>query len=378
MATNYRQADFIKRQFDTVIAETTSPNTATGIPIPSTYLLTADGSGGTIWRSHSTIYPYSTFRTVKGNSATTFSADLNYNTLQVSTTGVRGTFESYVDSATSTLMLSNAFPPIGVTNVTALTDMTVATASNLPGGLYMAPVDGNSTMKFIGVGDIKLSTVTAYKTTFVWLSSFTSVGYSSISGELAQLKRGTPSTFSTLKGQPSFVSSITSNVNWRLGSQTAAQAGGDMYISTCLIENANLLFNHVDTVNSNTKLHIDYYPNVILGVQSNVALYPVSTYLANPTYGILSESVVTGFITSQNSVASGLSNYYTAPVRMAINPYTSLSNIAGQGTGQVLQVIHRIVGGSNQHSVTHLNNQSAQNSLFISMTNSGPNYTAPA
>lgn len=377
MATNYRQAEFIKRQFDTVIAETTSPNTATGNPIPSTYLLTADGSGGTIWRSHSTIYPYSTFRTVKGNSVTTFSADLNYNVLQVSTTGVRGTFESYVDSGTSTLMLSNAFPPVGVTNVTSINDITVATANTLPGGLYMAPVDGNSTIKFIGVGDLKLSTITGSKATFLYVSSYSATGYSSISGELLQLKSGVPSTFSTMKGQPSFVSSITSNAGWLLGSQTANQTGSDMYISTCLINNVNLLFNHVDLLNSNTKLHVDYYPNIILGGQSNVALYPISTYLSHATFGRLAESVVTGFITSQNSVASGLSNYYTGPVRMAINPYTSLSNIAGQGAGQVLQIVHRIVGGSNQHSATYLNNQSAQNSLFITMTNSAPDYTAP-
>ena len=377
MATNYRQAEFIKRQFDTVIAETTSPNTATGNPIPSTYLLTADGSGGTIWRSHSTIYPYSTFRTVKGNTATTFSADLSYNVLQISTTGVRGTFESYVDSATSTLMLSNAFPPVGVTNVNSLADITTTTADTLPGGFYMAPVDGNSTIKFIGVRDLKLSTITGSKATFLYVSSYTATGYSSISGELLQLKRGVPSTFSTMKGQPSFVSSITSNAGWLLGSQTANQTGSDMYISTCLINNVNLLFNHVDTVNSNTKLHVDYYPNIILGVQSNVALYPISTYLVHASYGRLAESVVTGFIISQNSVASGLSNYYTAPVRMAIDPYTSLSSIAAQGAGQQLQVIHRIVGGSNQHSATYLNSQSAQNSLFVTMTNSAPDYTAP-
>lgn len=372
MATNYRQADFIKRQFDTVIAETTSPNTATGIPIPSTYLLTADGSGGTIWRSHSTIYPYSTFRTVKGNTATTFSADLSFNILQVSTTGVRGTFESYVDSATSTLMLSNAFPPIGVTNVSALADMTVATASNLPGGLYMAPVDGNSTMKFIGVGDIRLSTVTSQKTTFVWLSSFTSAGYSSISGELLQLKQGVPSTFSTLRGRPCFTSSMTSNAGWLLGSQTGIQSGADLYVSTCVMSNVDLFYNQVDTVNSNTKLYVDYYPCLVLGAQTGSGIVEVSTYLTNDSFGRLPESVVTGFITSQNAASS---NVFTTPVRMAIDPFNSLSSIIGQfGANQSLWLVHRIVGGSNAYSATYLNNQSRQNSLFVTMTNSGPIY----
>ncbi len=366
MATNYRQADFIKIQVQTTLAETN-----TGNPIPSTHLLTADGSGGTLWRSLSSIYPYSTFRSVKGNTATTFSANLTFDTIQVSTTGVQGTFESYVDSATSTLMMSNAFPPIGVTNVNGITDITATTASNLPGGLYMAPVDGNSTMKFIGVGDIKLSTVTAFKTTFLYISSYTATGYSSISGELLQLKQGVPSTFSTLRGRPSFTSSITSNAGWLLGAQTGVKSGADLYISSCVMSNVDLFYNQVDTVNSNTKLFVDFYPGLVLGSQTGSGIVEISTYLTNATFGRLAESVATGYITSQNAAAS---NVYMTPVRMAIDPYNSLGPIAAQGAGQSLWVVHRIVGGSNAYSANYVNNQGAQNSLFVTMTNSGPIY----
>ncbi len=366
MATNYRQADFTKIQVQTTLAETT-----TGNPIPSTYMLTADGSGGTIWRSLSTIYPYSTFRTVKGNTATTFSADLNYNTLQVSTTGVGGTFESYVDSATSTLMLSNAFPPIGITNVNTLADITVTTASNLPGGLYMAPVDGNSTMKFIGVGDIRLSTVTAQKTTFIWVSTLNSSRLFDLSNNVTVLQTTTPSTFSTLRGRPCFTSSMTSNAGWLLGSQTGIQSGADLYVSTCVMSNVELFYNQVDTVNSNTKLYVDHYPCLVLGSQTGSGIVEVSTYLTNSGFGRLPESVVSGFITSQNAASS---NVFTTPVRMAIDPFNSLGSIAGQGAGQSLWVVHRIVGGSNAYSATYLNNQSHQNSLFVTMTNSGPIY----
>jgi hypothetical protein len=369
MATNYRQADFTKIQVQTTLAETN-----TGNPIPSTYMLTADGSGGTIWRSLSTIYPYSTFRTVKGNTATTFSADLNYNTLQISTTGVRGTFESYVDSATSTLMMSNAFPPIGVTNVNGFGDITTTTANTLPGGFYMAPVDGNSTIKFIGVGDLKLSTITGSKTTFLYVSSYTAAGYFSISGELLKVKQGVPSTFSTMKGQPSFVSSITSNAGWRLGAQTGTQSGTDLYLSTCVISNVELLYNHVDTENQTTKLFVDYYPGLILGAQTGSGIFEISTFLSNTGYGRLAESVTSGYITSQNAATS---NVYMTPVRMAIDPFTSLASIAGQGANQPLLVVHRIVGGSNAYSANYENNQSAQNSLFVTMTNSAPDYMAP-
>jgi hypothetical protein len=255
--------------------------------------------------------------------------------------------------------------------VNSITDITATTASNLPGGIYMAPANGNSTMKFIGVGDIRLSTISTFKTTFLFLSSFTSAGYSSISGELLALKQGVPSTFSTLQGQPSFISSFTSNAGWRLGAQTADLSGTDMYISSCVMSNVNLFYRHVDTVNSNTKLFVDVYPNLLLGSQTGSGVKEISTFLVNPTYGRIAESVVTGYITSQNGASS---NVYTTPIRMEINPFVSLSTIASQGAGQALWVIHRIVGGSNTYPAAYVNNQSRQNSLFVTMTNSGPTY----
>ncbi len=369
MASSWRSLDLDRVQLRTIFARTDK-----NVPIPSSLILIANGDGGTRWSSISTILEISSFRTIKGNTATTFSADMDNNVLQISTTGVRGTLLSYADPTTSSLMLSNAFPPVGVTNVigapTAV--ITVATASNLPGGEYMAPVDGNSTMKFIGVNDIQLSTITGQKATFITISSFTATGYSSISGELLTLKQGVPSTFSTLYGRPCFMSSMTSNAGWLLGSQTAIQNGADLYISTAIMSNMENYYRYVDTVNNTTQVYFDYYPALVLGVQSNVGIYAVSTFLQakDNTIGRIAESVVTGFITSQNA---SLSNVYTTPARMRVNA-TSLSNIFALGANQDVWIVHRIVGGSNTYPTAYQNRQSAQNSLFVTLTNSGPIY----
>lgn len=370
MASSWRSLDLDRVQLRTIFARTDK-----NIPIPSSFILIANGDGGTRWSSISTILEISSFRTIKGNTATTFSADMSYNLLQVSTTGVRGTLESYVDSATSSLMLSNAFPPVGITNVVGAASavITNATASNLPGGIYMAPVDGNSTIKFIGLNDIQLSTVSAFKTTFITISSFSATGYSSISGELLELKQGVPSTFSTLRGRPCFTSSMTSNAGWLLGPQTGIQNGADLYISTSVMSNMELFYRFVDTVNNTTQIYVDYYPNLVLGGQSNTGLYEVSTFLQNATYGRIAESVVTGYITTQNNVASSLSNIFNTPAKMKMDA-TTLSNLNSQGANQDVWVVHRIVGGSNTYAAAYTNNQSRQNSLFVTMTSSGPIY----
>lgn len=369
MASSWRSLDLDRVQLRTIFARTDK-----NVPIPSSLILIANGDGGTRWSSISTILEISSFRTIKGNTATTFSADMSNNVLQISTTGVRGTFLSYADPTTSSLMLSNAFPPVGITNVVGAPTsvITVATASNLPGGFYMAPEDGNSTIKFIGVNDIQFSTITSQKAAFIIISSFTAAGYSSISGELFQLKQGVPSTFSTLRGRPCFMSSMTSNAGWLLGSQTAIQGGADLYISTVVMSNVENFYNFVDTTSNTTQIHFDYYPALVLGVQSNIGLYAVSTFLQarDNSIGRIAESVVTGFITSQNA---SLSNVYTTPVRMRMNA-TSLSNIAALGANQDVWIVHRIIGGSNTYPAAYQNRQSGQNSLFITMTSSGPVY----
>jgi hypothetical protein len=254
-------------------------------------------------------------------------------------------------------------------------DITEGNATALAGGAYMNPIQGNSTMKFIGIGDIKLSTISTATTsaTFFYISTYTSVGYSTLSGEVFALKSRVPSRFSAARATPTFTSSFSSNVNWVMGSQTATTSGSDYYLSTAAFP-VNHLSTYID-ISGSTKMFVDYYPNLIFSGYSANGIKPISTFLSNVGIGgYLPESVVTNSILTQQT---SLSNSFTTPLKMEINPYSvganSLNNIFAQGAGQNLQVVHRVVGGA-FNSADYQNLQSAQNSLFVTLTNSGPLY----
>ena len=66
MATSYRTLDTDRIQMRTIFARTDK-----NAPIPSSHILIADGNGATHWSSISTILEISSFRTIKGNTATT-------------------------------------------------------------------------------------------------------------------------------------------------------------------------------------------------------------------------------------------------------------------------------------------------------------------
>jgi hypothetical protein len=396
MATSYRTADFDKIQVRNVYARA-----ANNSVIPSSHILIANGDGSTHWSSISTILEISSFRTIKGNTATTFSADMSYNLLQISTTGIRGTFESYVDATTSTLMLSNAFPPIGVLqtgnafgSAPAPSD---AIASNLPGGVYMSPEDGNSTIKFVGIGSVLLSTCAAFKTTFIGISSFTHRGYSTISGETFALRPAIASTFSTAAGRATLMSSIVDTL-WNKGAGFAMSTSGrDFYFSTATFD-AGHLARYVDnSYESTTKLFVEMTPNCFFGTMGGGGLVKeVSSFIvvnsanSNVGYQFFPESVVTNYMTSQVTTA-GQSNSFTAPLRMELNAYTSLwSNAQSVPVGLNFIVMHRIVnavsnspsdGGFAASSSNVDIRMSAKNGAFIHMfsqTPLGPNKVGAA
>ncbi len=369
MASSWRSLDLDRVQLRTIFARNDQ-----NVPVPSSLILIANGDGGTRWSSISTILQISSFRTIKGNTTATFSADMSNNVLQISTTGVRGTLWSYASAATSSLMLQSTPPPIGALNVRgAITSViTNAVASNFTGGMLMAPDDdgsatANSTIKFFGVNDIQLSTISTFKSVFITISSFSATGYSSISGELFELKEKTPSTFSTLRGRPCFTSTLTSNAGWLWGSQTAASAGGDLYFSTAVISNIENFARFSE--NGTTRIQFDYFPNIRLGSAGSSGIYEISTFLTNGVAAI-PESVATSYVTA----VSGSPSMYSVPAKITMTAAT-LSNISTTGgANQDLWVNHRVVGGATVFGTGYSNLQSERNSLFITMTTSGPVY----
>ena len=383
MATSYRTLDTDSIQVRTIYART-SKNAV----IPSSHILIADGNGATHWSSISTILEISSFRTIKGNNLSTFSADMSYNVLQISTTGVQGLFESYVDPTTSTLMLSNVLPPIGV-NLGRVPAVSLAAAANLPTGSYFAPESGNSTLKFLGVGDILLSSVTSYKATFISISSFTSAGYSTISGETFALRPLVASTFSTAQGRPSFISSIAYDAGlWTWGSNIPMSTSGrDLYFSSVgfYLSNANFL-RYLDTSpQSTTKFFVDFTPSFLFtsttlsGTITELAAKEVSTYLQIGGSN-LPESVVSHYMTLQAPAVAGFSNSFTTPIRLQADPYGSLSTAIGNlGIIQV-QLYHRIVNGAYSTNTTigidatsnMANLSSRQGAAYMTLFNSAP------
>lgn len=344
MATSYRYIDTDTLQLRTVLARGPQNQFLT-----SSSILFVRGDGTTIWHK----YPISAFNIVQGGDGSTYVADASNTIIRVSTAGITGCTSSYVDAATSTLMISNVPPPIGVSEG-SVPAVTSSIANLFPNGTLLNPVDGNSTIKFFGVGAMNLSTVSSSKAVFIGISSFTVAGYSTISGETFALRPYVNSTFSTLFSYPSFVSTVpfaASNWNWGTG-RALSTTGRDIYFSTIQFQ-ADQLVPYVNTVDSNTKLFVDYYPNLFfppMGVGTESLVKEMSTFLQVQTTGsgtvVFPESVVTTYVTSQMSNAN-TSNTYATPIRFELNAYDSLlaSYAANSSNPFFISVYHRIVNG---------------------------------
>jgi len=353
--------------------------------IPSSHILIANGDGSTSWNSVSSIVPVSSFGIVYGNNpANKLFANLLFNTLQISTTGVGNIFQSYVDPVSRALMLSNTLPPIAV-SLGSVPAVTNAAAVAVPNAQYLIPTSGLSTIKYLGVNDIQLSTVTAQNAIFVSISSFTSAGYSTISGETFNWRPTLYSTLSTTSGMASFVSSLRVVPPVALTGIPLSTTGNDLYFSS-LTFSANHLMRYMDNrTTASSRMFIDLEPSLFFpplyqvsgGVQNVVK--EISSYLElnTATSGrvMFQESVNTKYITSQITNPD-LSNYFNTRVRMEINPYTLQTNVNLNSPNTLnVTVYHRIVNGLSNATnpgflgpVVNYNNNTSQG-LYVQMMN---------
>lgn len=376
---------------DTIQLRKVYARTVTNGFIPSSFILISKGDGSTSWNSVSSIMEVSSFKTIKGNTATTYSADLSHNLLQFSTTGVQGVLESYVDPVTRTLMLSNYLPPFVVSQGSVPT-VSLISASNVPNVESLRQVTGQSTIKFLGVGDVQFSTVTSQNAIFVSISSFTSRGYSAISGETFAWRPTLSSILSTSYGRPSFVSSIPFTSGWNWGSNieiSTPVASRDSYFSSITFQMDHIA-PYIDvTKTSSTRIFIEYNPMIVMSSMfkgPEPMIKEVSTFiqLENITSGrrIFGETITTNYMISQQSHTSGNSNYFNTPIRMEINPYsTFLSNYALNNSNTIdFTIYHRIVGaqsdgtstGFNSNITTLMNLTPKVGGLYINLVNQSP------
>lgn len=334
--------------------------------IPNEHILISNGTGLGYWNSVSSIYQISSLRQVRGNNGYAWHADRFNNMLNVSTTGVAGLLDTYVDPLTSTLMFSNDAAPIQIATI-PVPAVSRSAAEVMPGAQTLIASTGQSTFKFLGVGDILFSTVTDLRAVFVSISSFTSQGYADISSEayawrpyLSSLGPG------IIGGYPSFVSSLpaSNGIYWNWSSNvfqpglpistvdaTNLYATGDAYFSTISLS----LNQFRPYINSNgfTKMFLEVRPSyffnrIYLGSESNASMVkPISTFLQY-TSGrgtqILTSSTNSDFIVSQQS-NNYTSNVYNSPIRLQIDTQLVLSNMLLDGPFGYYTMYHSLPGG---------------------------------
>jgi hypothetical protein len=322
--------------------------------ISTNHILIANGNGGTYWNSVSSIFPVSSFKTVVGgnNLTSTFSADVKYNTLLVSTTAIPDTFVAFVDPTTSSLMLSLQNPPIVINGGSVDTVATVYTDNtSIPNSNAVNAVSLYSSIKFFGVQDIKLSTINTKQSVFVGISSFTAAGYSTLKGSLSTAMLSPQSV--------SFVSSIPYDITTGSGMSTndTGQYVSSLFTSSIRFDTKHLQ-QYINMANFSTSITFDYKPNYLFRhlcssnepLDDNTGILPstikpIVSYIQG-TGAIFSETSTIRYITSQNistsaSYSRSLSNYYTESVRMKISPI-DLSTQIGINTSYPVAIYHRI------------------------------------
>lgn len=391
---------------------------ATNGYIPSNHILISDGVGNAYWNSVSSITS-KTYDTIIDSYGSTLESRSIGNTLPFSTIGLQGLFNAYVDNRTSTFTFSNAAPNLLVALNTVPTVSRLA-AEQVPNGENIVMSTTQSTLKFIGVGDIQLSTITDLRSVFFSISSFTARGYADLSGETRAWRPFAYSTMSTNAGYASFVSSIpfstTYNIDennsygwdWSsaLGSNIPMSttesypnfySTGDVYFSTVSFTMAPYLrYIHP---NSTTKMSFEINPSyffqrMYLGTsppQNLVKEFSTFIQYQSPRTGrqILGKASYGGYMFSQNSNAY-TSNYYNNTVKLELDTAVLSSNALVDGPyGAYYTLYHRIPGAmanlisdgycgyligprggfSNDNVLTHDNRTCIDNTAFLHVYN---------
>lgn len=351
--------------------------------ISSQYIFISDGAGGTYWNSVSSILPISSFKTVVGNDSTSFSADINYNTLRVSTVAIPSTFNSYVDPLTSSLMLSLNFPPIVINggSVNAVTNTFIVQNPNVisSASLY-------STIKFYGVNDLIFSTVNTQNAVYLGISTFTAPGYSTLYGEMQNNPKVSVSSFSTAIGSPqsaSFVSSIP--FTWSDGNAMST-SGSDLFMSSIQFDAAHIA-QYVNMSNHKTKISLEYFPNYVFShmvnqdepINDTSSIKTMTSYIQGFNGAVFPETSNVRYITSQNISTSTygrqLSNVFTDTIRMDISSY-QLSTSVSITPSLKLAMYHKIDNSYNNgtdnvaiSSLSYLNRTLSTNGLYLHVYN---------
>jgi len=355
---------------DQITLRQISIRSATNGYIPQSYVLISDGAGAAYWNSVSSIV-VNNYNTVRDSQGSTLSAVDIGPTLPFSTLGIQGLLEIYVNNQNSTLTFSNAAPNILVAQNTVPFVSRLA-AQAVPNSENIVMSSSQSTLKFIGVGDIQLSTITDLRAVFISISSFSAKGYSDLSGEARAWRPYAYSTMSTNAGYASFVSSLPfstfynideyngygwdwsaslgSNIPMSTVEQYPSYSTGDVYFSTVSFSMAPFLrYIHP---NSTTKVFLEVNPSyffqrMYLGASTPMNLVKeFSTFLQYESRRVGRQIIDTNgsYIFSQMSNAYS-SNFYNTQVKLQMDTAILTNNAAIDGDyGGYYTLYHRIPG----------------------------------
>ena len=358
MAANLKTLDS-----DVITLRQINVRSATNGYIPSRHVLISDGIGNAYWNSLSSIYNIP-FDKVRDPYGSTIAASTVANTLNFSTDGIDGLLKVYVNRNKS-LTLSNAAPDVLVVQGSVPTVSRVV-AQQMPNSEDIIMSTSQSTLKFVGIGDIKLSTITDLRTVFFSISSFTSAGYA----DLSAVGRGwigyTASSQSTSIGYASFISSIPYSTSSGGGSWDWSPAigkgipmstvepypyysTGDVYFSTVQFSMAPFL--RYMNPNSNTRMFLEVNPNYLfqrmyIGTSTPINLVKnFSTFVQYQTSRgpqILEKASQGTYMLSQQSNAYS-SNYYNSQVKLELDMRVLSTNAGLDGpAGGYYTLYHRI------------------------------------
>ena len=365
--------------------------------IPANQVLVANGDDSTRWD----YIRVSTFNTVTGDDGVPLYANDMISTLNISTSGPPGLLYSYVDTSAQSLIL-RAAPPVLAISKRPVPSVTSNAAAAPPD---LTNIRNYSTVSLLGVRDILFSTVTdisgAPPAVFVSISSFTSAGYSSISGETYSWRPYLYNVLSIAQDYPTFTSSV--QTTWPTGLQNISTSEaypdyitGDAYFSTVSINMSNYI-GYIQPGSTQVVLEVEptyILPRFLLGSEEYPSLLKsISSYIqytnaSNTT--ILPGSQNSDMIVSQQSNVY-TSNYFNKPMKLPIDSAFIASNWALDGPVGYYTLYHRIPGGMAQlvsgdscgyyigsrggmsnDSPTYVNSTPIQNGVFMSIYNKMP------
>lgn len=370
--------------------------------IPANQTIVSNGDDSTRWD----YIRVSTFNHVVANDDVPLYADDTLSMLKINAAGPPGLLNTYIDRDIPAVMLAISPPAIGISQrpVPSVTSNAALAPPDL------VSITNYSSLNFIGVKDVLLSTVTgiddAQPTVFVSISSFTSAGYSTISGETFAWRPYVYNLISTAQGLPTFTSTIPTT--WPTGVLPISTAEaypnyttGDAYISSVSINMSNYI-NYIQPTTTKVVLEVEptyLLPRFALGKEDHPTLLKsISSYIQYKGVNtfIIPGSENTDMIVSQQSNAF-TSNYFNKPMKFPIDSAMIMSNWGVDGINGYYTLYHRIPGGMaklvpgdacgyyigdrggmSNDEPTYMNATSRQNGAFMSIYNRMPTPLTPA